>query len=76
MRGACFQIHAKDDAEDPAHFGHARFILRLIRAGNGGQGATALPAFTATLTLWNLQLTESKGAARVRIPLSPPNWVL
>jgi hypothetical protein len=38
----------------------------------GRLGATASLASTATLALWNLQLTESKGGGRVRIPLSPP----
>src|SRR5919109_5456163 len=38
---------------------------------NPVQGATAFLAFTATLATWNLQLTESKGCPRVRIPLSP-----
>jgi hypothetical protein len=42
-------------------------------AGNGGQCATATPAFTAAMALWILQLAESKGRARVRIPLSPPS---
>jgi hypothetical protein len=27
---------------------------KLNRAGNGGQGATASPAFAATLAFWNL----------------------
>jgi hypothetical protein len=43
---------------------------------NSVQGATASLAFTATLALSNLQLAESKGGPRVRIPLSPPNFVL
>jgi hypothetical protein len=49
---------------------------RFIRAGNGGQGATASLASTATPALWNLQLAQSKGGTRVRIPLSPPPFVL
>jgi hypothetical protein len=44
----------------------------LIRAGNSGQGATASLASTATTAMWNVQLAESKGGSRVRIPLSPP----
>ena len=39
---------------------------------NPVQGATATLASTAILAMWILQLTESKGAVRVRIPLSPP----
>jgi hypothetical protein len=46
-------------------------VANLPHAGNGGQGATASPASTATPALWNLQLAESKRGARVRIPLSP-----
>ena len=43
-----------------------------LRRCNPVQGATATLAFTATLAMWNLQLTESKRGPRVRIPLSPP----
>jgi hypothetical protein len=41
-------------------------------ACNSVQGATAFLAAMATTATWNLQLTESKGPGRVRIPLSPP----
>jgi hypothetical protein len=41
-------------------------------ACNGVQGATATPACLAFPAMWFLQLTESKGGSRVRIPLSPP----
>jgi hypothetical protein len=43
-----------------------------LSAGNGGQGAAASLAFLAFPATGNLQLAESKGGARVRIPLSPP----
>ena len=41
--------------------------------GNAGQCAPASPASTVTPALWNVQLPDSKGSSRVRIPLSPPN---
>jgi hypothetical protein len=52
----------------------ARLMLRdpSHRRCNPVQGATATLASTATLATWNLQLAESKGRTRVRIPLSPP----
>ena len=42
----------------------ARIELEGLRC-NPVQDATASPAFTATLTMWSLHLTESKGDAGV-----------
>jgi hypothetical protein len=36
------------------------------------QCATGTPASMAWTAMWNLQLADSKGADRVRIPPSPP----
>jgi hypothetical protein len=59
----------------PGHRGPTA-CARICCRCNPVQGATASLALTATLALWNLQLAESKGGARVRIPLSPPNFVV
>jgi hypothetical protein len=48
----------------------------FILAGNSGQRAAAFLASRANLASWSLQLAESKGGDRVRIPLSPPKLVL
>jgi hypothetical protein len=41
--------------------------------GKKEQGPTATLAFLAFLAMWFVQLTDSKGGPRDRIPLSQPN---
>jgi hypothetical protein len=75
---------ARDHAAQDEFDSRRRAVVERCESGaqravcrcNPVQGATASLAFTATLAMWNLQLTESKGDVRVRIPLSPPNFVV